>query len=369
MRVGIVMPVLLQEPTLLDCTRVAVEHLVTKHDARLYVICNRLHVCTADELLHDLQGRFAGNVTVVNEPGVERSVAASWNLGARLAISSGAEYITFVANDTRLRSNCLDTLVDFGKRGGADLWSGVTYNGTHIDVSTVTDGADFTCFVTRPTTFEKHGWFDPNFRPAYFEDNDYYARIVLGRGECCAVHAAQFHHHRSATIRLDDNAARHVSHWFEVNRSYFARKWAFRNQPTLASPFYSELTTRVGWNYGRVRWRGLHRPFPLLPNGSMPIILRTASKATGNKRYQWASFGGLFRDTAAFLASMFPDARTYFDAGCAKGFLIRALRETSAEAWGCDFSSWATSHAEMGACLTSNVCQLNVSIGSATMTS
>jgi hypothetical protein len=226
MRIGIVMPVVLQELPLLDHTRAAVEHLQTKHQSALYVICNRLHVCTAPDLTDDLQARFLGRVTVVNEPGVIRSVAASWNLGAQLAISWSADYIAFVANDTCLRGDCLDALIDFGEHRNADLWSGVSYNDrTNIDVSAVTDGADFTCFVTRPSTFEKHGWFDPNFRPAYFEDNDYYARVVLGNGECCVVNAAQFHHHGSATIRLDCEAAHHVSHWFERNRSYFVRKW------------------------------------------------------------------------------------------------------------------------------------------------
>lgn len=226
MRIGIVMPVILQESSLLDCTREAVECLRTSHEARLYVICNRLQVCTREELLTDLEARFPGNVVVVNEPGVTRSVAGSWNLGAQLAIADSASYIAFVANDTRLRPDCLEALVDFGERGGADLWSGISYNQrAQIDPSHVTDGADFTCFMVRPSTLHKHGWFDPNFKPAYFEDNDYYARVVLGGGACQVVHAAQFYHHGSATIQRDPEAAHHVTYWFELNRSYFARKW------------------------------------------------------------------------------------------------------------------------------------------------
>ncbi len=49
--------------------------------------------------------------------------------------------------------------------------------------------------------------FDPNFRPAYFEDNDYYARVVLGGGRCRVVHAAQFFHHGSMTIKEDPEMA------------------------------------------------------------------------------------------------------------------------------------------------------------------
>jgi GT2 family glycosyltransferase len=196
------------------------------HEACLYIVCNRLHVCTKEDLQTDLQQHFRGRVAVINEPGIVRSVAGSWNEGARLAMTENVRYIAFIANDTRLREDCLDALMDFGERDGIDLWSGISYNNrANIDVSSTTDGADFTCFVLRPSTLRRHGWFDPNFRPAYFEDNDYYARVVLGGGECRVVHAAQYYHHGSATIRLDPEAAHHVRYWFEANRSYFARKW------------------------------------------------------------------------------------------------------------------------------------------------
>src|SRR5207247_1661395 len=37
------------------------------------------------------------------------------------------------------------------------------------------------------------------------------------------------------------------------------------------------------------------------------------------------------------------------DAGCAKGFLVRTLRERGKEAWGFDHSAWAIEHAEEAA--------------------
>jgi ADP-heptose:LPS heptosyltransferase/glycosyltransferase involved in cell wall biosynthesis len=72
-------------------------------------------------------------------------------------------------------------------------------------------------------------------------------------------------------------------------------------------------------------------------------------KSNWTSGYHWQHFGGLFSDTAAFLASMFPGATRYFDAGAAKGFLIRALREAGVEAWGCDLSPWAVDSAEAAA--------------------
>ncbi len=50
--------------------------------------------------------------------------------------------------------------------------------------------------------------------------------------------------------------------------------------------------------------------------------------------YTWPLFRGVFTDAAGFLGEMFPEARSFLDIGCAKGFLVRALRERGLEACG-----------------------------------
>lgn len=226
MRIGIVMPVVLQNEALLTMTLEAAESMKTAHTVTLHVVCNRLHVCVPQELKRRLEERFSGCVNVVHEPGVERSVAGAWNAGCRHALDAGVDFIAIVANDTRLDGDCLDLLADYGARGEADLWSGISYNNRGaIDPAQCTDGADFSCFMIPPKTLERHGFFDPNFRPAYFEDNDYYARVVLGGGECRVIHSAQFFHHGSMTVRADAEMAHHVNYWFEKNRTYFRTKW------------------------------------------------------------------------------------------------------------------------------------------------
>ena len=62
--------------------------------------------------------------------------------------------------------------------------------------------------------------------------------------------------------------------------------------------------------------------------------------------YTWHLFRGVFTDAAAYLAEIFPDATSFLDAGCAKGFLVRALRERGLSAWGVDHSPWAIEYAE-----------------------
>jgi ADP-heptose:LPS heptosyltransferase/2-polyprenyl-3-methyl-5-hydroxy-6-metoxy-1,4-benzoquinol methylase len=72
-------------------------------------------------------------------------------------------------------------------------------------------------------------------------------------------------------------------------------------------------------------------------------------KSNWRDGYTWSAFAGLFRDTGEFLTTMFPEAESYLDAGCAKGFLVRTLRERGKEASGFDHSAWAIERAEESA--------------------
>jgi hypothetical protein len=229
MKLGIVMPVVLQNEVMLSATVQAAAALKSASEMTLFIVCNRLSVCSPGQLHDAASGGFAGVVKVLYQPYVERSVAGAWNEGCRHAMLAGNDIIAMVANDTRVAADCLDHLISHIVAGTADLCSAISSNDRDkIDAARVSDGADFSCFMISPATLERFGLFDPNFRPAYFEDNDYYARIVLGGGTCRVVHAAQFFHHGSLTARADAEIAHHVSYWFEINRAYFGRKWGVR---------------------------------------------------------------------------------------------------------------------------------------------
>ncbi|MDQ1613880.1 MAG: hypothetical protein QOG00_3811 [Pyrinomonadaceae bacterium] len=69
-------------------------------------------------------------------------------------------------------------------------------------------------------------------------------------------------------------------------------------------------------------------------------------KSNWERGYSWPLFSDLFKRTAAFLCDSFPEAESFLDAGCAKGFLVRALCERGHDACGFDHSPWAIEHAE-----------------------
>ena len=104
-----------------------------------------------------------------------------------------------------------------------------------------------------------------------------------------------------------------------------------------------------------VKWERLDRaqrtghlrpPVPIPSEWFDADYFENGVKSNWKNGYHWRDFAGLFRDTAQFLVTMFPEAASFLDAGCAKGFLVRALHELGKDAWGFDHSNWALENAE-----------------------
>jgi 2-polyprenyl-3-methyl-5-hydroxy-6-metoxy-1,4-benzoquinol methylase len=89
----------------------------------------------------------------------------------------------------------------------------------------------------------------------------------------------------------------------------------------------------------------LRAPVPIPGEWFDADYFENGIKSNWTNGYHWRDFAGLFRDTAQFLVAMFPEAASFLDAGCAKGFLVRALRELGKDAWGFDHSEWALERA------------------------
>jgi ADP-heptose:LPS heptosyltransferase/SAM-dependent methyltransferase len=90
----------------------------------------------------------------------------------------------------------------------------------------------------------------------------------------------------------------------------------------------------------------LRPPVPIPGEWFDADYFENGTKSNWTDGYHWRDFAGLFRETAQFLIAMFPEAESFLDAGCAKGFLVRALSELGKDAWGFDHSAWALERAE-----------------------
>lgn len=71
--------------------------------------------------------------------------------------------------------------------------------------------------------FEKIGYTDVAFYPAYFVDNDYARRIVLAGIKCCSLGNSRFFHFWSRTIKQGSGGSTH--HYFDNNKAYYISKW------------------------------------------------------------------------------------------------------------------------------------------------
>lgn len=75
----------------------------------------------------------------------------------------------------------------------------------------------------KKSVFDKIGYTDVNFYPAYYIDNDYARRIVLANIKVCSMVNARFFHFWSRVINQGTGGSTH--HYFENNRRYYQYKW------------------------------------------------------------------------------------------------------------------------------------------------
>lgn len=117
----------------------------------------------------DIKAAVGGGVAVWHLPFRNIGVAASWNWGAVHALAHGATFVTLASTSMRLTPDggrALCDIADFAADHDQWLYGFESLNGWHL----ITLGRK---------TFDEVGFFDEQFHPAYFEDNDYIHRMRL----------------------------------------------------------------------------------------------------------------------------------------------------------------------------------------------
>jgi hypothetical protein len=189
-------------------------------------------------------------------------------------------------------------------------------------------------------------------------------RHWLVRATAAAV--CQPYHFYSPTMRWTEPNVDHAVEglrWTHANRTAaraaaaaaagpLLARYAPRQVGEIAKTRLIELLTRTD----RSRAMTIPQPPPVeAPPQPIPgtwydaAYFETGRKSNWQGGYTWLLFRGVFTDAAAYLAEIFPEARSFLDAGCAKGSLVRALRERGLQAWGFDHSPWAIGHADESA--------------------
>jgi hypothetical protein len=178
--------------------------------------------------------RTMGALDAAVQPG-RGSVAAAWNDGLQWAWRAGLTHLLVLNQDSVCYSDTVAGLMAFADTAAdvaCDLWT-ATNTRDHPDPPPPNTPPhptpDFSCYMVLVEGFvARHGWFDENYFPAYFEDNDIHARVVLG-GRCALrLPTVRYYHEGSTVIRNDPDRARAVSLHYGMNERYFIAKWGTR---------------------------------------------------------------------------------------------------------------------------------------------
>ena len=157
------------------------------------------------------------NVRVIR-PGHNLGVSASWNL--ILKATPRAPWWMFSNFDLEFAAGDLDRLTEHMESAG-----GVALLGT------------FAVFGIDAPSLAQAGYFDENFAPAYYEDNDYDYRCQL-TGVPIVGLPAGLRHAISSTLSSSTLYTRQNTATFAANGDYYLRKWGgLPRAETFTTPF------------------------------------------------------------------------------------------------------------------------------------
>jgi len=151
------------------------------------------------------------------------SLSEAWNFGFREALKDeNCEYIFFPNNDVIFHPTTIDNLIysmkklDYAMVTGCNMApemdletmnSKLEMGDSNFDSLPISnwreEGPDFSCPLITRKTLEQVGYFDENFIPAYFEDNDYHLRIVKAGLHAKRITKAPYYHYGSMTIKTN----------------------------------------------------------------------------------------------------------------------------------------------------------------------
>ena len=222
MKIGIV----ITAKNLLELTKAAVESIQTSYDYQLILI-DDLSVDDTKEWMCSVPGAIVFSKFT-------SSLAAKWNMGAECAWYNKCDAVLICNNDILFGPFTIDAVVDRMLKDDVGMVS--AHNRRNdleqaIDIvnlpqppnPTESPHPDFSCFLLSLDTWSKIGSFDENFRPCYFEDNDYHYRMQQAGMLAIVTTAAPYMHYGSRTQNsVPGGLCLGVK--FEKNRAYFIAK-------------------------------------------------------------------------------------------------------------------------------------------------
>jgi hypothetical protein len=204
--------------------------LSSNKKVRWYIFCHGQNV----ELRRKLR-EFSSTVDAVCfDHGVNRGTARSFNDGLIASQADNNVATLFLNDDLHFLPGAFDQFVDFIlDEGGRNPDAGLIMTYGTDTGGTVGSGEwhgkpvmqGLACGAVTAAAIEKVGYFDQNFWPVWYDDNDYGRRLKLSGLSFLIDERVHVEHKRSSTAR-GDRFLRRISREREVrNAAYYARKW------------------------------------------------------------------------------------------------------------------------------------------------
>lgn len=179
-------------------------------------------------------------------------VAAGWNKGIRQAIKDGRRYALIANDDILLETKAVSKCYDFLRDSDATIVSpnfcvpDRDGNSMYFDRQLgIIESIHWSCvFVDMYKLVENCGWFDENFYPAYFEDNDMFYRMHLTDQKHYLLTDVGFYHKQSATCVTVVTK----DHW-DYCQGYYNYKWGgLPGEEKYDNPFNNKDNGVDFWN-------------------------------------------------------------------------------------------------------------------------
>jgi hypothetical protein len=194
-------------------------------------------------------------------------LSRAWNDGSRQAFNEGCDYALVCNDDIMFAPETIDNMVAEYERLSKENVIMVTPNNINgqlpsphaiLDykipadqVSSFSDHPNFSCFLITPEYFETVGYFDHNFNPAWYEDNDSHRRaMLLGLREITTTAAPMVHLGSQTTARMPNPDS-------GPSEAYYIEKWGGIPESHLRPNQKEHFTTPFNDPNLTVRdWRG-----------------------------------------------------------------------------------------------------------------
>lgn len=231
-------------------TKNCINSIKTKYEHRILLIDNG----STDETKEEA-GKLVSNNFAHKRNEETWGCAKSWNYGIKDAFERGYDYVLILNNDILLHPETIDKLVE--RMESKPIDDGIAMI-TCLDVRNECKKPDnifkllslgkvdveesrhpnFSAFMINKECWNKVGEFDENFKPCYFEDNDYHHRIELAGMRAICLPTAMFYHYGSRTQNEAIGKPICSSPQFEHNGRYYQNKWGgVPGSESFATPF------------------------------------------------------------------------------------------------------------------------------------